>query len=115
MEPIHWSGLHRAGERPYDASVDDLSARPADHEREALAARIDRAAAAGQISTVDRDIRLGNVKSAQSRAEPDLAFNESGYLATRVERLDRAGLWVRAVTLRDGCCATSSGTARRRV
>ena len=52
--------------------VDDLQARPSDHEREALTTRIERVAAAGKISTADRDIRLGNVKSAQSRAELDL-------------------------------------------
>ncbi|MBV9831014.1 MAG: hypothetical protein JOZ82_05415, partial [Marmoricola sp.] len=52
--------------------MDDLQARPSDHEREALTTRIDRVAAAGKISGADRDIRLGNVRSAQSRAELEL-------------------------------------------
>lgn len=52
--------------------MDDPQARPTDRERDALTARINQAAAAGRISTADRDIRLGNVRSAQSRTELDL-------------------------------------------
>lgn len=52
--------------------MDDPQARPTDRERDALTARINRAAGDGRISTADRDIRLGNVKSAQSRTELDL-------------------------------------------
>jgi hypothetical protein len=52
--------------------VDDPQRKPGSTERDAVAARIRRAADDGRISTVDRDIRLGNVASAQTAAELDL-------------------------------------------
>jgi hypothetical protein len=51
--------------------VDEQGA-PTKGDREGLVERINRVAAAGRISTADRDIRLGNVASAQSRTELDL-------------------------------------------
>lgn len=50
----------------------DLQDPPSDSERNDLEARVRAAADAGRISAADRDIRLGNVKSAQSRTELDL-------------------------------------------
>jgi hypothetical protein len=52
--------------------VDDLQRPPGDSDREQLAARINRAHDDGRIGAADRDIRLGNVRSAQSMAELDL-------------------------------------------
>jgi hypothetical protein len=52
--------------------VDDLHDPPSDSERNDLEARVRAAADAGRISAADRDIRLGNVRSAQSRTELDL-------------------------------------------
>jgi hypothetical protein len=52
--------------------VADLHDPPSDSERNELEARVRSAAEAGQISAADRDIRLGNVRSAQSRTELDL-------------------------------------------
>jgi hypothetical protein len=52
--------------------VADLHDAPSDDERDELEARVRAAADAGQISAADRDIRLGNVRSAQSRADLDL-------------------------------------------
>jgi hypothetical protein len=56
--------------------VDDVHRKPKDDERDEVAARIKRAAAAGRISDPDRDIRLGNVRSAQSMWELDLITRE---------------------------------------
>lgn len=50
----------------------DLNDAPSDSERAGLEARVRAAADAGRIGAADRDIRLGNVRSAQSRAELDL-------------------------------------------
>jgi hypothetical protein len=50
----------------------DEQGTPSKSDREGLIERINRVAAAGRISTADRDIRLGNVASAQSRTELDL-------------------------------------------
>lgn len=52
--------------------MDDLQRPPGDSDRDAIVARINRVHAEGRISTADRDIRLGNVGSAQSMAELDL-------------------------------------------
>ncbi len=52
--------------------MDDLQRPPSDGDRERLVARVNQAHDAGRISTADRDIRLGNVRSAQSVAELDL-------------------------------------------
>jgi hypothetical protein len=52
--------------------VDDLQRPPADGDRDQVVARINRVHDEGRISTADRDIRLGNVRSAQSMAELDL-------------------------------------------
>jgi hypothetical protein len=51
---------------------DDLQRPPADGDRAALVTRINRVHDEGRISTADRDIRLGNVRTAQSRSELDL-------------------------------------------
>ena len=56
--------------------VDDVHRKPKDDERDEVAARIKRAAAEGRISDPDRDIRLGNVRSAQSMWELDLITRE---------------------------------------
>ena len=60
----------------YCSHVDDVHRKPKDDERDEVAARIKRAAAAGRISDPDRDIRLGNVRSAQSMWELDLITRE---------------------------------------
>ena len=60
----------------YCSHVDDVHRKPKDDERDEVAARIKRAAAAGRISDPDRDIRLGNVGSAQSMWELDLITRE---------------------------------------
>jgi hypothetical protein len=52
--------------------VDDLQRSPSDKDRARVAARIRQAHDQGRISTADRDIRLGNVSSAQSMTELDL-------------------------------------------
>jgi hypothetical protein len=52
--------------------VDDLQRPPSDKDREQVVARINRVHDEGRISTADRDIRLGNVRTAQSLAELDL-------------------------------------------
>ena len=56
--------------------MDDVHRKPKDDERDEVAARIKRAAAEGRISDPDRDIRLGNVRSAQSMWELDLITRE---------------------------------------
>jgi hypothetical protein len=57
---------------PYCSHVDDLQRPPTDGDRERVVARVNQAHDQGRISTADRDIRLGNVRSAQSMAELDL-------------------------------------------
>ena len=57
---------------PYCSRVDDLQRPPGDSDRERVATRINRVHDEGRISAADRDIRLGNVRSAQSMAELDL-------------------------------------------
>ena len=57
---------------PYAARVADVQDPPSDSERNELEARVRAAADAGRISAADRDIRLGNVRSAQSNTELDL-------------------------------------------
>lgn len=56
--------------------MDDPHRRPGARDRDPLVARIRRAADQGRIGTADRDIRLGNVASAQSMAELDLMCRE---------------------------------------
>jgi Domain of unknown function (DUF1707) len=56
--------------------VDDLQRQPQDEDRDQVAARINRAHNEGRIGVADRDIRLGNVRSAQSMAELDLMSRE---------------------------------------
>ena len=51
-------------------------------DREQLVARINRVHDEGRISTADRDIRLGNVRSAQSMAELDLMSRDLDQLET---------------------------------
>ena len=56
--------------------MNDPHARPSDEERKQLSERITRAATASRIGAADRDIRLANVRSAQSRTELDLITRE---------------------------------------
>lgn len=56
--------------------MDDPHRKPGDRDRSELVARIKRAADQGRIGAADRDIRLGNVASAQSMAELDLMSRE---------------------------------------
>jgi hypothetical protein len=56
--------------------VDDPQRQPRDRDRSELAERIKRTADEGRIGTADRDIRLGNVASAQSMAELNLMSRE---------------------------------------
>jgi hypothetical protein len=56
--------------------VDDVHRKPKDDERDAVVARIKRASREGRISDPDRDIRLGNVGTAQSVWELDLIARE---------------------------------------
>ena len=65
-----------AAAEPYCSHVDDVHRKPKDDERDEVTARIKRAAAEGRISEPDRDIRLGNVRSAQSMWELDLITRE---------------------------------------
>ena len=62
--------------------MDDPHRKPGDKDRDALAARIKRAAEQGRIGAADRDIRLANVASAQSMAELDLIRRELDQLET---------------------------------
>ncbi len=50
----------------------DEQGAPTKGDREGLVERINRVAAAGRISTADRDIRLGNVASARSSTDLEL-------------------------------------------
>ena len=52
--------------------MEDPHRAPKDRDRSALIARIEKAATEGRIGAADRDIRVGNVRSAQSMAELDL-------------------------------------------
>lgn len=52
--------------------MEDPHRAPKDRDRSALIARIEKAADQGRIGTADRDIRVGNVRSAQSMAELEL-------------------------------------------
>lgn len=52
--------------------MEDPHRQPKDRDRSALVDRINKAAAEGRIGPADRDIRLGNVRSAQSMAELEL-------------------------------------------
>ena len=56
--------------------MDDPQRQPKDSDRAALVARINSAGADGRISQADRDIRLGNVRSATSVSELDLMSRE---------------------------------------
>lgn len=64
--------------------MSDPHRRPAGKDRDALVARIDRAAAQGQIGPTDRDIRLRNVAAAQSMAELDLIGRDLDQLEASV-------------------------------
>ncbi len=66
----------------------DLNDAPSDSERTALEARVRAAADAGRISAADRDIRLGNVRSAQSRAELDLMGRDLDQLDASAAKAD---------------------------
>ncbi len=74
--------------------MDDLQRQPEGDDRDALAARIKRAHAEGRIGLADRDIRLGNVRSAQSMAELDLMRRE-------LDQLDAALAPTSAATTED--------------
>ena len=75
----------------YCSQVDDVHRKPKDDERDEVAARIKRAAAAGQINGPDRDIRLGNVRSAQSMWELDLITRELDQLDAVVSPVPQHG------------------------
>ena len=62
--------------------MSDTQDQPSRDERDQIADRITRAAAAGWMSTADRDIRLGNARMAQSRAELDLMSRDLEQLET---------------------------------
>jgi len=64
--------------------VDDGQGKPRDAERADLADRIRRVADQGRISAADRDIRLRNVESAQSRSELDLMARDLDQLETTI-------------------------------
>lgn len=64
----------------YASPVDDPQRKPGAGDRDRLVARIKRAAEQGRISGADRDIRLGNVASAQSMAELDLMARDLAQL-----------------------------------
>lgn len=56
--------------------MDEPHRQPRESDRSTLTARITRAHDEGRIGTADRDIRLSNVRSAQSMAELDLIRRE---------------------------------------
>ncbi len=56
--------------------MDDPQRKPGERDRSPLVARIKRAAEQGRIGAADRDIRLGNVASAQTMTELDLMSRE---------------------------------------
>jgi hypothetical protein len=56
--------------------MDDPQRKPGEGDRSPLVARIQRAAEQGRIGEADRDIRLGNVASAQTMTELDLMSRE---------------------------------------
>jgi hypothetical protein len=62
--------------------MDDPQRKPGERDRSPLVARIRRAAELGRIGAADRDIRLGNVASAQTMAELDLISRELDQLET---------------------------------
>lgn len=64
--------------------MDDGQGKPRDAERADLAARIRRVADQGRISAADRNIRLRNVDSAQSKSELDLMTRDLDQLETTV-------------------------------
>ncbi len=64
--------------------MDDLHGGPSGRDREQLEERIRRVADEGRISEADRDIRLGNVRSAASRAELDLMSRDLDQLEASV-------------------------------
>ncbi len=72
----------RAGARSYASCVDDLQRPPSDGDRERVATRVRRVYDEGRIGAADRDIRLANVRSAQSMAELDLMTRELDQLET---------------------------------
>jgi hypothetical protein len=69
---------------PYASRVEDPQRKPGDRDRSALVARIKRAADEGRIGPADRDIRLGNVASAQTLAELDLMGRDLDQLEAAV-------------------------------
>jgi hypothetical protein len=64
--------------------VDDPQRKPGDRDRTELVARIRRAADQGRIGPADRDIRIGNVASAQTMAELDLMRRDLDQLEAAV-------------------------------
>jgi hypothetical protein len=60
----------------------DEQGPPTKGDRDSLTERINKVAADGRISEADRDIRLGNVKSAQSSTDLDLMKRDLDQLET---------------------------------
>lgn len=61
---------------PYSSPVDDTQRQPKDGDRDPVSARITAAHDQGLIGAADRDIRLGNVRSAATMAELDMLSRE---------------------------------------
>lgn len=64
--------------------MDDPQRKPGGGDRDALVARIKRAADEGRIAAADRDIRLTNVSSASSMSELDLIGRDLDQLEAAV-------------------------------
>ena len=67
--------------------MDDPHRTPGDKDRSQLAARIRAAHDAGLIGEADRDIRLGNVRGAQSMLELDLMRRELEQVEASLSRM----------------------------
>jgi hypothetical protein len=75
--------------------MEDPQRKPGERDRSPLVARIKRAAELGRIGAADRDIRLGNVASAQTMTELDLMSRELDQLeATLPSAPAAAATWV---------------------
>lgn len=70
--------------------MSDPHRKPDARDRDAVVARIRRAADDGRISTADRDIRIANVASAQSTAELDLIARDLDQLEATISAAPEA-------------------------
>lgn len=73
--------------------MDDPQRKPGDRDRSELVSRIRHAADQGRIGPADRDIRLGNVASAQTMAELDLMRHDLDQLEEAVPSAAAAPAW----------------------